>query len=177
MVCHSPTPDDMKLLVTYQASRSAEAFRLLVARHAPWVLRLCRRGLQGHQDAEDAVQVVFLALAHHPERVQYNLAGWLHRTAQRAVKDLRRAASRRVRREETAAMACRSVSSAAIRDLQEELAVALGRLPTRLRQPLVLRYLEGLGQREAAQRLGCPQGTLATRTREGLLRLRALVHG
>jgi DNA-directed RNA polymerase specialized sigma24 family protein len=45
-------------------------------------------------------------------------------------------------------------------------------LPTRLRQAVVLRYLEGLDQREAARRLGCPQGTLATRTREGLRRLR-----
>jgi len=57
----------------------------------------------------------------------------------------------------------------------EEVTVALGRLPTRLRQAVALRYLEGLGQREVAQRLGCPQGTVATRTREGLLRLRAVV--
>jgi RNA polymerase sigma factor (sigma-70 family) len=176
-VRQSPALSDDEQLAAYQASRSAEAFRLLVARHAPWVLRLCRHRLQRHQDAEDATQAVFLALAHHPERVQHNLAGWLYRTAQRAVKDLRRAAIRRLCREEKAALACRSASSAGLCDLREEMAVALGRLPTRLRQPLVLRYLEGLGQREAAQRLGCPQGTLATRTREGLLRLRNLVSG
>jgi len=35
----------------------------------------------------------------------------------------------------------------------------------------------GCAQPEAAQRLGCPQGTLATRAREGLLRLRLLVAG
>jgi RNA polymerase sigma-70 factor (ECF subfamily) len=51
----------------------------------------------------------------------------------------------------------------------------LARLPTRLRLAVAVRYLEGLGQREAARRLGCPQGTVATRTREGLLRLRAIV--
>ena len=51
----------------------------------------------------------------------------------------------------------------------------LTRLPTRLRQAVVLRYLEGLGQREGSAAVGLSQGTLVTRTREGLLRLRTLV--
>src|SRR5438309_7798496 len=88
---------DTDLLAVYQTSRSGEAFALLVARHGPWVLRLCRRRLGRHQDAEDATQAVFLALARHPERVQFSLTGWLYRAAQRAVKDLQRAAGRRAR--------------------------------------------------------------------------------
>jgi RNA polymerase sigma factor (sigma-70 family) len=172
---HSWQRSDTKLLAHYRASRSADAFAVLVARHAPWVLRLCRRGLGRYQDAEDATQAVFLALARHPERVQYSLGGWLHRAAARAVKDLRRAAGRRARHEEVAVRVRRPLQSPPTLELQEEVGQVLRRLPTRLRQPLVLRYLEGLDQREAAQRLGCPQGTLATRTREGLLRLRALV--
>jgi RNA polymerase sigma factor (sigma-70 family) len=174
---HSCQRSDTKLLADYRASRSADAFAVLVARHAPWVLRLCRRGLGRYQDAEDATQAVFLALARHPERVQYSLGGWFYRAARRAVKDLQRAAVRRARREEAAALARRPNPRDTTPDLQEEVAAVLNHLPTRLRQPLVLRYLEGLGQREAAQRLGCPQGTLATRTREGLLRLRALSSG
>jgi RNA polymerase sigma factor (sigma-70 family) len=173
-VCIAPSASNADLLAAYQASRSEEAFAALVARHGPWVLRVCRRRLDRFQDAEDATQAVFLALAHHPERVQYSLSGWLYRAARRAVKDLQRSAARRARREE-AALARRSHLRDGTTELHDEVALVLGRLPTRLRQPLVLRYLEGLGQREAAQRLGCPQGTLATRTREGLLRLRALV--
>jgi RNA polymerase sigma factor (sigma-70 family) len=88
---------------------------------------------------------------------------------------LQRSAARRARREEAAALAHRPGLRDGTTELSEDVATVLGRLPTRLRQPLVLRYLQGLGQREAAQRLGCPQGTLATRAREGLLRLRALV--
>jgi RNA polymerase sigma factor (sigma-70 family) len=174
MVCHCSSSADADLLAAYQASRSGEAFALLVARHAPWVLRLCRRRLGRHQDAEDATQAVFLALARHPERVEYSLTGWLYRAARRAAKDLRRSAARRTRREEVAALAHRPGHSAGKSELHEEVELILGRLPTRLRQALVLRYLEGLNQREAARRLGCPQGTLATRTREGLLRLRQL---
>jgi RNA polymerase sigma factor (sigma-70 family) len=177
VMCHVPMPADMDLLTAYQAFRSPEAFSALVARHGPWVLRLCRRRLGRYQDAEDATQAVFLALARHPERVQYSLTGWLYRAAQRAVKDIQRCAVRRTRREEAAALALRSGPSAGTPELHEEVEVALGRLPTRLRLALVLRYLEGLNQREAARRLGCPQGTMATRTREGLLRLRALVLG
>ena len=166
---------DSDLLAAYQTLRSAEAFAGLVARHAPWVLRVCHRRLGRYQDAEDATQAVFLALARHPERVQYCLAGWLYRAARRAVKDLQRSAVRRACREEAAALGRPSLRAADHGECHEEVEAALGRLPERLRQPLVLRYLQGLGQREAAQRLGCPQGTVATRTREGLLRLRALV--
>ena len=168
-------PTDPELLAVFQATRSEEAFARLVARHAAWLLHLCRRRLGRHQDAEDTAQVVFLALARHPERVHHSLAGWLYRAACRAVKDCHRGARRRSRREAVVALARRPSLSDGTVELQEDVALALGRLPTRLRQPLVLRYLEGLGQREAAQQLGCPQGTLATRTREGLLRLRALV--
>jgi RNA polymerase sigma factor (sigma-70 family) len=173
-MCHLATLADAELLAHYQTARSSEAFAALVARHASWVLRLCCRRL-GHQDAEDATQAVFLALARHPERVQRSLGGWLYRAARRAVKDLKRSAVRRVRREEVAVVRRRPAGIARTCELEEETVVMLSRLPTRLRQAVVLRYLEGLGQREAAQRLGCPQGTLATRTREGLLRLRALV--
>jgi RNA polymerase sigma factor (sigma-70 family) len=177
MVYRASSPADASLLAAYQESRSAEAFAALVARHSPWVLGMCRRRLGRHQDAEDATQAVFLALARRPERVNYCLTGWLWRAAHRAVKDLQRAAGRRARREEDAALIRRPVHSVETCELREEVAAALGRLPTRLRQAVALRYLEGLDQREAAQRLGCPQGTLATRTREGLLRLRALVSG
>jgi RNA polymerase sigma factor (sigma-70 family) len=176
-MCQSPPLTDGQLLAAYQASHSAEAFAVLVARHAPWVLRAARRRLESHQDAEDATQAVFLALAHHPERVQYSLPGWLHRTAQRAVKDLQRAAARRARREVVAAAVHCSRPGNGTCELQHDVMVALARLPTRLRQAVALRYLEGLNQREAARRLGCPQGTLATRAREGLLRLRAFLAG
>jgi RNA polymerase sigma factor (sigma-70 family) len=166
---------DADLLAAYQTARSGEAFAVLLERHAPWVQRLCRRRLGRHQDAEDATQAVFLALACHPERVQFSLTGWLHRAAQRAVKDLQRSAARRARREELAALARRPGHAGGTSEFHEEVELVLRRLPTRLRQPLTLRYLEGLNQRQAAHRLGCPQGTLATRTREGLLRLRTMV--
>ena len=166
---------DAELLASYQASRSDEAFAVLLARHGPWVLRLCRRRLGRHEDTEDVCQAVFLALARQPERVQQSLGGWLYCAAHRAVKDWRRGVARRARREGVVALARQPDVSNRTAVLRDEVTVALRRLPTHLRQAVALRYLEGLNQREAARRLGCPQGTIATRARQGLLRLRELV--
>jgi hypothetical protein len=58
---------------------------------------------------------------------------------------------------------------------REELDAALASLPAMLREAIVLRYLEGRSQAEAARAAGCPQGTLGWRAMEGLSRLRALL--
>jgi len=58
---------------------------------------------------------------------------------------------------------------------REDLDAALSSLPALLREAIVLRYLEGRSQAEAARVAGCPQGTLGWRAMEGLNRLRGLL--
>src|SRR3954464_10263377 len=71
------------------------AFAALVRRHGPLVLGTCRRILRHAQDAEDACQAVFLALARKSRTVRGGaLAGWLHRVAIRAALRLRRVRAR-----------------------------------------------------------------------------------
>src|SRR5262249_47121964 len=55
-VCFPASPADTDLLSSYVASRSSEAFALLLVRHAPWVQGRGRRWLGCHQDTEDATQ-------------------------------------------------------------------------------------------------------------------------
>jgi len=140
-------------------------FEPLVRRHGPMVYRVCLRTAGHAQDAEDAFQATFLVLARNPRAVRNraSLASWLHGTARRIALKAKTAAAARQRRERSAPTdrgdPTRDETAAA---LDEE----LGRLPDRWRLPLVLCYLEGRTQDEAAAVLGWSRITLRRRLDE-----------
>ena len=152
---------------------------MLVERHGPMVLNVCRRILGDRHDAEDAAQAVFLVLARQPRLIRRTdaVASWLYGVAARIAARARLdAARRRVRERRGAevAMAIRGVDSGD-RDRSEtwpELYQELGRLPERFRMPILLCHLEGLTYEQAAQRLGCPVRTVQSRLARGRERLR-----
>lgn len=171
------TWDDAALLQEYIASHDESAFAQIASRHGAMVYRTCLRQLRQAQDAEDATQAVFLILARQPRRAQGALAGWLHKTAHDTAISLLRQRQRRTRREEAAAVN-RSQSQSVDREpLQQEVDRGIARLPRPLREAVVLCYLEGRRQEEAAQILGCNQGTLSRRAAAGIEQLRALLLG
>ena len=57
-------------------------------------------------------------------------------------------------------------------DLRRQMRTAIDQIPAPQRDVIELAYFSGLTQREISQRLGIPMGTVKTRTRLGLLRLR-----
>src|SRR5262249_42435215 len=155
-----------QLLTEFQSRRSPKAFAQIVERHGGMVLRTCVRVTGSPQDAEEAAQSVFLTLVQRPETVAGSLGAWLHQTALQTAGNLVRTQVRRLRREQVAAQ-----MSARARDnddqeaqaWREELDAALAQMPERLREAVVLRYLEGRSQAEAARLAACPQGTLGYR--------------
>ncbi|MDT5040100.1 MAG: hypothetical protein QOE51_1085 [Actinoplanes sp.] len=57
-----------------------------------------------------------------------------------------------------------------------ELRVALQSLPARQRAAIVLRFLEGLSQRETAAALGCSEGTVKSQTSRALIKLKSVLN-
>src|SRR5262245_32203060 len=133
---------DSELLTAYQASRSAETFAEIVSRHGAMVYRTCLRTLADLHAAEDATQATFLLLAREPASVRGDLSCWLYFTARRTAYVARRSLQRRLRHEQAAGRILPRAAETPD-SWQEEVQWALGQLPDRLREVLVLRYLEG----------------------------------
>jgi RNA polymerase sigma-70 factor (ECF subfamily) len=164
---------DEELLGRFVARRdeAAEAaFAALVERHGPMVLGVCRRVLGDRHEAEDAFQATFLVLTRKASSIarRQQLANWLFGVACRTALGARAREMRRKAREQRHAMSRSQVTPAgddepAVSELRAILDEELARLPERYRGAVVLCELEGLSRRAAAQRLGIPQGTLASR--------------
>ncbi len=167
---------DADLLERFRAGGDVTAFEALVRRHGPMVLRVCRRVLGDAHDAEDAFQATFLVLAQRAPAVRKgaSVASWLHGVAYRVAGKARTRAARA--RPACAAPAAQGDAADEVswREVRSVLDAELGRLPEECRAPLVLCYLEGLTQDEAARRLGWNARTLRRRLGQGrrLLRVR-----
>src|SRR4051794_3660553 len=76
---------DAQLLERYVAYRDERAFAVLVKRHGPMVLSVCKATLAGSPEVEDAFQATFLVLIRKAPTIrgQQAVGGWLHRVAQR----------------------------------------------------------------------------------------------
>src|SRR5438552_461313 len=93
---------DSELLNRFLAARDESAFTVLIERHGPMVLGVCKRCLPNFHDAEDACQATFLVLARKAASVRKktSLISWLHGVACRVAANLKRNHARRKSREE-----------------------------------------------------------------------------
>ncbi|MFI5387336.1 MAG: sigma-70 family RNA polymerase sigma factor [Fimbriimonadales bacterium] len=173
---------DGQLLERFVQRRDEAAFAVLVDRHGAMVLRVCRQILGDEHDAQDASQATFLVLARRAGSItrRDSVACWLHGVALRVAAKARLADVRRRARERRGGemMAARHVVDAdagALADPErwDRLHDELGRLPESFREPLVLCYLEGLTQEQAAAQLRCPLGTVQSRLARGRAKLKA----
>jgi RNA polymerase sigma factor (sigma-70 family) len=175
--------DDARLLERFALRHEEDAFEALLERYGPMVLGVCRRLLSQADDVDDAFQATFLVLARKAGSIaRRELIGpWLYGVAYRiALKARARAAQRRSRERQVADMtfaepACQEAAN----DLRPVLDQEVQRLPVKYRLPIVLCYLEGKTNDEAAEHLHCPTGTVKTRLAKGrdLLRHRLTRRG
>ncbi len=161
---------DGQLLERFSTRRdeSAEAaFAVLVARHGPMVLGVCRHLLGDPHAAEDAFQATFLVLVRKAGsiRVEDSLGRWLYGVSQRVAARARVEAARRRRKEASVAVSepTTDADDPARLDLRPLLHEELNRLPEKYRAPVVLCHLEGLTHEQAARQLHWPVGTVRGR--------------
>jgi RNA polymerase sigma-70 factor (ECF subfamily) len=194
-------PSDDAALVREVAAGSQSALGALYDRYVDAVYAAASRLTSDRQVVEEVVQETFLALWNRAELFDPNLgslAAWLHTIARNRTVDRLRAAGRRPNLiphssaagedEEAGAALDRLVTAGSViggaavglgpegelasAELRQVLGSALAELPEAERTAIVLAYHEELTHTEIAERLGWPLGTVKTRTRRALLRLR-----
>src|SRR5262245_1778737 len=158
------TCSDQELVERFRSGHDDAVFRTILDRHGPMVFHVCRRVLASGADVEDAFQATFLILIRRGQTVRRHssLASWLHGVAWRTATKLRSQSDRRRRREARSAKAeptfvTDGTTWGEIRGILDD---ELRRLPEILRTPLLLCYLEGRTQDEAAAQLGVSKSTL-----------------
>jgi RNA polymerase sigma-70 factor (ECF subfamily) len=163
-----------------------DAFRFLVERESPAVLRACHRVLGDLHESEDAAQEAFVTAFRSLAawRGEGPFGAWLTRIAVRIA--LRRAQRRRDVTwidplDPAAGVDLPGGTDPAITSLRAEraagLRAAVGRLDEPYREVVALRFFGELSLEEIADQTGRPLGTVKTHLRRGLLRLRAVVDG
>jgi RNA polymerase sigma-70 factor, ECF subfamily len=165
----------------YQEAALAEVYR----RHGGAVHALAKRVLRSEPLADDVTQEVFLSLWREPERFDAARGGlrtYLLTLAHNRAVDVLRSESTRSLREERSARETARTGYDLERHawdlvLAEQVHEALAELPDAERDAIRLAYFEGRTYREVASILGQPDGTVKSRIRTGLRRMRAsLVH-
>jgi RNA polymerase sigma factor (sigma-70 family) len=167
---------DAQLLERFVADRDEAAFEVLVWRHGPKVLGVCRRMLHHDQDAEDAFQATFIILVRKARSIAkgQSLSSWLHRVAYRVALRARMLTQQRTARQKplSECQAAQGGQDAVWSDLRPVLDEEVDRLPAKYRAPFVLCYFDGKTNEQAARELGCPKGTILSRLAWARHRLR-----
>jgi RNA polymerase sigma-70 factor (ECF subfamily) len=171
--------DDVGLVIAiarYNADAFAEAYR----RHAGSVFALAHRMLWERASAEELVQEIFLRLWEHPDRFDQargSLRSFvLMDTHARCVDRIRSDSRRRDREERTvrAAMVTDYDLDLEAHDLEvgEQVREVMATLSEDERRAIELAYFGGHTYRDVARILDQPEGTVKSRIRTGLMRLR-----
>jgi RNA polymerase sigma-70 factor, ECF subfamily len=199
------TNSDAVLVASVVAGDTA-ALAALYDRHADAIYRAAFRRLGDRQLAEEVLQDTYLALWNRAELFDPaagSLLAWLSTIARNRAIDRARALGRRPGAVPLSAVLSdherddhaieRALADGTLlgvgqappdpeqhygaQELREEVRAALDGIPSAERQVLELAYYEDLTQTEIAARLGWPLGTVKTRTRRALLRLRRSLVG
>ena len=177
--------DDEELMQRL-AYQDMSAFRALYSRYGNLVYSVALRVVRDPQVAEDMSQEIFLRLWRKPESyaaTRGKFGTWLTSVTRNRAIDEIRSRNRRYRHETASPeeqerdFAGPENDDPALRaevsDQRSLIRIALQSLPKEQRETVELAYFGGLTQQEIAERLHQPLGTVKTRIRLGMQKLRA----
>jgi len=172
-------PQSLEVCLAAVARGDHAAFRAVYDQAAPAVLGIARRVLRDPAQSEEVMQEVLLEVWRTAARFDPSVGSataWImtvaHRRAVDRVRSEQRAAERELRAA-TASIAYDDVTEAVESTLdQERVRRCLDGLTDLQRESVTLAYYGGYSYREVAQLLGVAVGTVKTRMRDGLIRLR-----
>jgi RNA polymerase sigma-70 factor, ECF subfamily len=170
-------------LVTAVARYSEVALAEVYRRHGGAVYGLARRVLNSPAEAEDVTQEVFLRLWNQPDRfdpgrgtLRAFLLAQSHARAVDAIRSLNARRAREAKDAQRTATAEYDMSHEAWDlALADKVSGALADLPKDERRAIELAYFDGRTYREVAALLGQPEGTVKSRIRNGMRRMRAVL--
>lgn len=157
----------------------ADAFEALYDSYHRLVYGVAYRMLGDAASAEDVTQGVFLKIWSAPHLFETgNFAGWIVRSTRNRALDLLRSKSRGHEEIPEQQPADDDLEQTAFTDINAALVRgALAQLPPEQREPIQLGFFGGITHEQIAQRTGVPLGTVKTRIRAGLRKLRSVLEG
>jgi RNA polymerase sigma-70 factor, ECF subfamily len=171
---------DLQVVVALQEGNS-NALGIVYDRYGSAVYRLALRMLKNSTEAEDLTQEVFLAFwrgvaKYDPQRGTL-LVFLLTIARSRALNRLQQQTSQRNLQQRfgnhlSTTPSQLGMESVTLTELRERMTIALQELPIAQKQVLEMAYYEGKSQSKIAEELDLPLGTIKTRSRQGLLKLR-----
>lgn len=158
----------------------AAAFEALYDGYHRLVYGLALRVLTDPGLAEDVTQAVFLKIWRSPEAFRDgNFTSWIARVARNRAIDMLRARNTRAESEFSDALPLDGTPEDAILARADAAVVrhAMACLPVEQREAIELGFFGGITHEGIARRMGLPLGTIKSRIRSGLRRLRATLGG
>ncbi len=180
----TPHPVSDRDLVNRLWAGDTDALATLYDRYSSMVYTLALKMLANPAEAEDLTQEVFVNFW---QRRQYNpdrgsIGSFLATyTRSRAIDRLRISSGRATilqrfkRISEASSFSASPVDHATLQERSQHLRTALDQIPPAEREVLEIAYFQGLSQSEISAQMGIPLGTVKSRCRQGLLRLRGLL--
>ncbi|MGE5263219.1 MAG: sigma-70 family RNA polymerase sigma factor [Acidobacteriota bacterium] len=177
--------DDEEVLARLQGGESW-AMSVLYDRYARLVFSLALRVLNDRESSEEVVQEVFVKIwrrsaDYKPERGKFS--SWLSGIAHNhAIDEFRRRRVRPASSDDDESAAAEVVDASpvpfdrAVQSIEhQQITEALACIPPEQRVPIEMAYFEGLTQQEISERLDQPLGTIKTRMRLGMQKLKGLL--